>query len=294
MVELEETPIGFELSGRILEILVKEGDEVRAGQILARTDDGLDRSARAAHASEAGVAASQTKAVRAGARREEVNASAARVEAARATEELLQKQLARQRELFAQGVVSPAALDEISGQSARATAERASLEHALQLLQQGARHEDISVAEARTRAAEAAVDIDDQRLIRHELRAPRDGAILDVNFDPGEVVAAGAPIVTLADPHHPYVDVFVAQAKISQIFVGERAKVRVDALAHELGGSVERIARRTEFTPRYLFSERERPNLVVRVRVRIEDPKSELRAGVPAFVDLTPSAEARR
>jgi hypothetical protein len=47
---------------------------------------------------------------------------------------------------------------------------------------------------------------------------------------------------------------------------------------------VEDIARRTEFTPKFLFSERERPNLVVRVKIRVEDPGERLHAGVPAFV----------
>jgi len=78
----------------------------------------------------------------------------------------------------------------------------------------------------------------------------------------------------------------VPQAKISQVFVGETAKVKIDALSLELSGQVEHIARRTEFTPRYLFSEKERDTLVVRVRVRVADPKQQLRAGVPAFVRL--------
>jgi hypothetical protein len=66
--------------------------------------------------------------------------------------------------------------------------------------------------------------------------------------------------------------------------------VRVDARPDALPGRVEAIARRLEFTPRYLFSERERPNLVVRVRVRIDDPKHELTAGVPARVLFEPPA----
>ena len=58
-------------------------------------------------------------------------------------------------------------------------------------------------------------------------------------------------------------------------------------MGHELSGKVEHIARRTEFTPRYLFSEKERSTLVVRVRVRVDDSKEELRAGVPAFIRLS-------
>jgi hypothetical protein len=63
-------------------------------------------------------------------------------------------------------------------------------------------------------------------------------------------------------------------------------RVVVDASAQSFPGRVEDIGRRTEFTPRYLFSERERSQLVVRVRVRIDDPEQALHAGVPAFVTM--------
>jgi hypothetical protein len=62
--------------------------------------------------------------------------------------------------------------------------------------------------------------------------------------------------------------------------------VRVDALGTTLPGHVEHVARKAEFTPRFLFSERERPNLVIRVRVRVDDPGERLHAGVPAFVTI--------
>jgi HlyD family secretion protein len=185
------------------------------------------------------------------------------------------------------GAIAQASLDDIEAQLTRSSAERDALEHNLKLLRQGARHEDVSVADARARAAAAALEMNDARLVRHELRAPVRGTVLDVNFDQGEVVGAAAPVVSIADTQRPYVDVFVPQAEIARVFVGEQARVKVDALNGDLGGSVEHIARRTEFTPRYLFSEKERATLVVRVRVRIDDPKEQLRAGVPAFVRLT-------
>lgn len=286
VVELEETTVGFELAGRLTQLLVKEGDVVEAGAVLARIDDGLERSSRVAQASQVEVAKQQATAVKAGARGEELRSLQARVEAAKATETLLQKQVGRERTLVEKGVLAQASLDELEGQLARSSAEREALEHNLKLVRQGARREDVSVADARAQAATAALEMNDARLVRHELRAPIRGAVLDVNYERGEVVSPAAPVITLADAQHPYVDVFVPEAKISRVFVGEGARVKVDALSHELGGKVEHIARRTEFTPRYLFSEKERSTLVVRVRVRIEDPKEELRAGVPAFVHL--------
>jgi HlyD family secretion protein len=287
-VELEETALGFELGGRLTTLAVREGDVVEAGTLIARIDDAVDRSARAARESEAIVAKSQATAVKAGARGEELRSLSARVKAAQASEELLTKQLARQQRLFEKGAVTEAVVEDMEGTLARATAEREALSHTLQLTRQGARREDVSVAEARARSAEATLALDDERLRRHELRAPRKATVLDVNYEVGEVVATGAPVVSVADTQKPYVDVFVPEAQISAVFVGEAARVRVDALGHELGGRVEHIARRSEFTPRYLFSERERPNLVVRVRVRVDDAEERLRAGVPAFVKLVP------
>ena len=287
VVELEETPIGFELGGRLTQLLVKEGDVVDAGSVLARIDDGLEKSSRDAQAGQVEVAKQQASAVKAGARGEEVRSLSARVDAAKATEQLLQKQAARDRTLVDKGAMAPASLDDMEGQLARASAERESLEHNLKLLRQGARHEDVSVAEARADAASAVLEMNDARLVRHELRAPIHGTVLDVNFEQGEVVTAAAPVFTLADTQRPYVDVFVPEAEIARVSVGQAAAIKIDALSHELGGHVEHIARRTEFTPRYLFSEKERATLVVRVRVRVDDPKQQLRAGVPAFVHLT-------
>lgn len=286
VVELQETPLGFELGGRLTQLLAKEGDVVDVGAVLARIDDGLERTNRDAQAGQVEVAKQQASAVKAGARGEELRSLQARVEAASATEQLLKKQAARNRTLVESGSLAVAALDDVEAQLARSSAERESLEHNLKLLRQGARREDVSVAEARAQAASAALEVNDARLVRHELRAPIRGTVLDVSYEQGEVVGAAAPVFTLADTQHPYVEVFVPEAQIARVSVGQPARIKIDSLHSELGGKVEHIARRTEFTPRYLFSEKERATLVVRVKVRVDDPKEQLRAGVPAFVSL--------
>ena len=51
---------------------------------------------------------------------------------------------------------------------------------------------------------------------------------------------------------------------------------------------VEYVSPETEFTPKFLFSDRERPHLVVRVRVRVEDPGRRLQSGLPAFATVGP------
>lgn len=287
VIELNETVLSFEVAGRLQQLSVKEGDRVEPSALIGVLDDALVRATRAARVLEAVAARSESDLVRAGARREDVSALQARVRAAGATESSLEKQLRRQRELFERNSVPQASLDEVEGQHARARAEREALEAQLLGLVRGARPEERQGANARAEAAEAALKVEDERLERHVLKTPVGGRVLDVHVELGEVVGVGVPVATLGDTRRPHVEVFVPQGSLGGIGVGDEALIRVDSDPAEFKGRVEHLARRTEFTPRFLFSERERPNLVVRVRVRIEDPKERLHSGVPAFVTIT-------
>lgn len=293
VVELTETVLSFELGGRLQKLHVEAGQRVDPQSVIGVLDDGLVRAARTARALEAEAARWQADLVRTGARREDVRALEAQVRAAAATEAQLEKQLLRQRILVEQKALTQASLDEIEGQFARARAERESLESQLGSLVQGARRQEREGANSRAQAAEATLQIEEQRLSRHLLHATVSGRVLDLHVEAGEVVAAGTPIVTVGDTLRPYLEVFVPQPSVSGIRVGEKARVRVDSEAHSFAGKVEQIARRAEFTPRFIFSERERPNMMIRVRVRVDDPSERLHAGVPGFVtfgDLSKAA----
>lgn len=286
VVEFDEKVLAFELAGRVSERPVERGDLVKQGQRLALLDDALESASRAARQGELSAAQARVALLEAGPKREDVGALAARVEAARAAELRIQDNLERERKLAERGVTPKAVVDDLQRDLERAKAERAGLEAQLASLRRGARTEEIDSAKSQAAAVESSVEVESERVQRHELKAPSEGVVLDVHAEAGETVAAGAPVVTVGDVSHPLVEIFVPQQELGGIHVGRSAEVRIDALSKSLPGKVEYVARKTEFTPRYLFSERERPNLVVRVRVRIDDPKHELFAGVPAFVTL--------
>jgi HlyD family secretion protein len=286
IVEYEQRVLGFELGGRIAEVPVIRGERVRKGQRLARLDDELARTTRSVRANEERAARAQLVLLEAGAKPEDIRSVASRVKAARTSEAQAKRNLERERELNRRGVTPQAMVDDLQSQLERATAERQSLEQTLQSMKSGARHPELEAAQAKADAAGAVVKLEEERLARHELRADADGVVLDVHAESGEIVGAGAPIVTLADTKSPYADVFVAQAKVGGIRVGAPAQLKVDSLPAALPGKVESIGQRTEFTPRFLFSNRERPNLVIRVRVRVDDPGERLHAGLPAFVQI--------
>jgi HlyD family secretion protein len=286
VVELDERLLGFETGGRVTAVLVQRGAQVSAGEALATLDDALERVSHESRQAEVEAVRARAALVRAGSRPEEIRAMAAQVRAAEANEALLKKNLARQRTLFGTGAVSQASLDEVESRLAGATAEREALDQRLRELKNGARKQEIQSAEAQVDAATTAVKLETERLARLDLHAVEAGTVLDVHVDPGEIVAPGTPVVTVADTSHPYVEVFVPQGELEGVRIGALATVRVDATSTPFAARVENVGRRTEFTPRYLFSERERPSLVVRVRVRVDDPEQRLHAGVPAFVDI--------
>jgi HlyD family secretion protein len=286
VIELDEVTLSFEAGGRIERVLFDEGDRVTHGAIVASLDDDLLQAERLTQAREAEAQRAQAALTDAGARREDVAVLDARARAARATEQLLEKNLARERTLFQQNVVPEASVDQLEAELARARAERESAEAQTASLRKGARREERTGATARAEAADAHLSLTDQRIARMVLRSPLAATVLDVHVESGEVAAAGMPIMTLGDTLRPHVDVFVPQAEIGGIAVGGKAEVRVDSEPAALPGRVEHIARELEFTPRFVFSERERAALVARVRIRIDDARERLHAGTPAFVSI--------
>jgi HlyD family secretion protein len=286
VVQYDDRIIGFELGGRVLDVAVERGQQATQGQLLARLDDALELPERDLRAADLAAAQAQLRLLRAGTRHEELAASASEIEALRATEDTQAKNLARQQQLQVAGAATAQSIDEMSSQLRATSERRRALEERLKAARIGARVEEISAAQARAQAANAALAAVDARLARYALMCPADGTVVDVHVKTGEMVAPGSPAVTVADLSHPFVDVFAPEGKMGGIAVSAPTTLRVDGVASEFGGRIEHVFPRAEFTPRFLFSEGERPNLVIRVRVRIDDPRHLLHEGVPAFVRL--------
>ena len=155
-------------------------------------------------------------------------------------------------------------------------------------LRSGPRNEQLSIAAAQVEAAQVGVRVAERSLEQFELLSPVNAQVLSVDSELGEVAAAGRVAIVLSLRDRPYVDVFVPQGRVSDVRAGAAVEIRVDSNEGTLNGTIEQLGSDLEYTPRFLFSESERPNLVLRVRVRIEDPEHVLLAGLPAFVTMVP------
>jgi HlyD family secretion protein len=292
VVEYDDRTIGFELGGRVLAVDVERGQDVTAGAVVVRLDDTMERPLRDLRAAELEAAEAQLRLLKAGARGEELRASQNEISALRSQEDIIRKNLARQQTLVSQSAMAQSVVDNTQAELDGTIERRKALEERLKALRSGARSDEIGAAVARVQAASAALAAQDARLSRYTLVNPAAGNVLDVHVKTGEMVAPSAPAITVADLSHPYVDVFLPEARAHEVHVGLAVSTRVDGVANALPSKIEHVFPKTEFTPRYLFSEGERPNLVLRVRVRVDDTTHQLHGGVPAFVTLNEKGNA--
>lgn len=286
VIELDQHSLGFEVAGRVAQLLVKRGDRVKKDQILARLDDTLERAQRPIREADLAGAEARLQLVLAGARGSEIRALAAQADAAATQVAAAEREYRRQQALVTRGASTQAVLDDLDSRRRAAQDERDAAVQRLPTLRSGSRPEEVRGAMAARDAARAAISALDERLEHYRLAAPEDGLILDVAAKEGEIVSPGAAVLLFARPQLPYVDIFVPVAEVAPLKVGQGASVRPDGDAAAYPARIEQISPITEYTPHYLLSEADRAALRTRVRVRIDDPQERLHAGVPCRVLL--------
>lgn len=281
-VEGREVDIGAMTSGRVLDVRVEEGDTVVAGDTIAL----LSRDATAAEAAVArarvDAASARVRELERGARTEDIAAARAELEGAQAELTRASRELQRVESIDTASFVSTQDLDDMRTGVLRAAARRDVARETLARLRAGATSEQLDAARSELAAARAglagAQSIEDELLVI----APVSGPVLVRAFEPGEVVPAGAPLVTVLAGDERWVRVWLPQRALAGLRAGSPARIRVDG---EDGPTVEAriasIATRAEFTPRVALTEGERADLMYAVRLRVEDPRGVLRVGLP-------------
>ncbi|MBK9967676.1 MAG: efflux RND transporter periplasmic adaptor subunit [Holophagales bacterium] len=160
----------------------------------------------------------------------------------------------------------------------------------LALLTNGPRKEQIAEERERVRQVEAANDVARNRLGYATIASPLTGMVLTDHIEPGERVAPGTPIVTVADLSNVWLRGFIDEADLGRVKLGQHVRIETDGSAGTVyAGRVSFIAQEAEFTPKSVQTARERVKLVYRLKVDIENPRHELKPGMPAdaWVELS-------
>jgi len=261
---------------RVARLLVAEGDEVAAGQVLAEMHD-LPRKQAAVAQAEAGLALAEARLarLRAAGRDTEIAAARARVAAAEAAEQGALREARRAEQLLRTAAGNEATWDRARFAAAQATAERTRAEAELAALL-SPRAEDVAVAEAEVAAARAAVA--EARAARDLARivAPIAGTVLKLHARPGERVPENG-LLELADLSILDVVAEVYETDLPRVRAGAPAQVLVPGSQRPFAARVVdvgwRVGRQSVLSPDPVASIDSR---VVEVRLRLDAAANEL------------------
>ncbi len=286
-IEATDVDVSTEIAGKLERLLVNEGDRVEQGQVIAKIEDSqLEAEARRAEAA-LEAARKTVEDLEAGARKEELKQARARVELAKARLDLAQSAWNRVKKLYEAGVVSEDRRDEARTNLDVADKEYSAAVENLNLLEAGFRPDQIEAARWQAKQAEATLRLATVRLEKTDIRSPIRGTVLVKDSEQGEVVSPGVPIVTIADLDDMWVKIYINEADLGKVKLGQPAKVWVDSFPErEFSGKVIYISDQAEFTPKNIQTREDRVKLVFAVKVGIDNEGGLLKPGMYADIEL--------
>ncbi len=261
VLEAQEVELASILSGKVLQVLVEEGDEVKEGDTLLVIDTEplrLERERLEKTLKELELGIKQAE--------EAVNQ-------ARAGYQVVKKNYQRMKNLYQKGITTPSQLDEIEtkykvsrAQLRQAELGRESLLAKKETLLAGIRQLDWQISQG-------------------TITSPGSGKIIEKMVEPGEVVRTGQVVLTLADLSKMTLKIYLAEPELGRVKLGDKMEVRVDAFPEKkFFGVVRWISPQAEFTPKNVQTRTARAELVYAVKLELDNPKEELKIGMPADV----------
>jgi len=302
-IEATEVDVAAKIAGRIREILVKEGDTVTAGQVVARMDtDVLQAQRREAEAQlqEALIAVDTAKLVVT--QREAEKMAAQSVVEQRAAElDAAEKRFVRTEPLAKEEAVTPQQVDDDRArvQAGRAAVSAAKAQVAASDANIGTARSQIVRAMASVEGARANIERIQADIADSDLKAPKGGRVQYKVAEAGEVVAAGGRVLNLVDLSDVYMTFYLPTATAGRIPQGTDVHLVLDAYPqYVLPAKANFVADVAQFTPKTVQTQEERLKLTFRIKAYI-DPDllqkniERVKTGLPgvAYIRLDPKAE---
>jgi HlyD family secretion protein len=275
----QEATIAATLSDRVVAVSVREGDVVKAGQILIRLDSARTRSRL--EQAQAGLTAAQKQLalLKAGARSEQRAMAKSALEAAKSSLEKARLDLERMERLYAEGAAAEQQLESARNYYEVMKAQYESAQEQYNLLEAGARPEEIEAVEAAVEQAKAALNYARNDLEDTVLRSPISGVVHYRQVDVGDMPAPGVPLMRIAALEKVYFEATVPEKGLAELSVGQPVNISVDALPGEsFPGGLERLvpvarADSRDFLARIAVENAEmrlKPGMFARGRVLVE------------------------
>jgi HlyD family secretion protein len=283
-IEGTDVNLSAKNSGTIQTLTVDEGDAVKQGQVVAV----LSRNDLVAERDQDALAVTTAQAnldnLVSGARAQEIAEGQASVNIAQANYNKAVDDLARNQPLYQSGAISQEVLDESQTAVQVDKGQLDNAQAALSLLQAGNRPDAIAAARDQVSQSQAVLQSAQAVLSDLNVVSPINGTVLTKNYEQGEFVQMGSPIVTEVNLDDLWIRVYIPTNQLPGIKLGQQVHFTASGLQKDFTGTVEEINSQGEFTLKTIQTEEERANVVFGVKIRIDNEGGVLKPGMPADV----------
>ena len=289
--DAKEIDVNSKVAGRVVELLVKEGDEVKAGQVIARIDKrDLEAKKAGYEANIAAIRAQQLQAasvtnMQTGTTQSALAAAQNAQKKASADLALAQADYERYSDLVASGAVSRQTFEQFQTkyEVAQATYEQAGA--SVRQAQAALGQRDVDVANEAATAkkleqAQAALREVEVSLDETEIRAPFDGVVTEKYVEEGSMISNGTPLVAVQDPTDNWVDLKVPETQLADFAVGQDITLVGRDGKTQVTGTITDISKKAEFATQRATSERGDASDIISFNVKIQINSPVLRPGM--------------
>ncbi len=262
--------VGVQLTGTVQAVPVQEGQNVSAGQVLIQLEDAELR----ASLRQAELAVSQAQAKLRQLREVQAPVAEQTLSQAQANQEAATRGLQRTQNLFDQGFLGQAALDEAQRAEHVARAQRKVAQQQLNSARAGG--SDMAVAESALRQAQAGAELAAARLRYAKVLAPAAGSLIARQVEPGDVVQPGKVLMVLSPAGETQLVVQIDEKHLNLLHLGQEAWVSADAYPDQ----------RFAATLVYINPGVDAQRGSVEVKLRVTQPPTYLKQDMTVSVDI--------
>lgn len=289
-IEGDLTYMASSQPGRLINLDVKKGESVQAGQVLFTLEpeprnfalENAKASLEQAKDDLADLIAPQKRPT-------EQASIQAQIDSAVADVSYTQLQLTRNKKLVQVDAVQQQALDQAIDQADEALANLKNLQSQLATAELSARINQIKAAEAQVLEAQSSLDQAAWMLNQTIVRAPEGGFVFDNFYWPGEEIPMNTAVLSLLSPDHIKVIFYVPETDLAGIKLGSLIKFKTDGISRTGQAKIAYISPNAEYTPPVIYSRDRQDQLVYRVEALFDNPKDAItwHPGQPVTVSLS-------
>jgi HlyD family secretion protein len=286
-IETTESVISSQVSGKVLQLLMDEGSQVKSGDTLVIIDhETLDLQLKENEASR-DIAKSQLDLLVKGSRKEDIIQAEEVFNQATANFISARTDLERMEKLIKSNSVTQKQYDDAVSKFDVTQAQLKGAQENFTKIKNIARPEEIIQAKANYEKSSALVDAIKKSIRDCYVLSPINGFVVKKFIEIGETVSMMSSIVKVSDLSKVEVRIYVSETELGKVKLGQKAELSIDSFKDKsYEGKVTFISPEAEFTPKNIQTKDERTKLVFAVKVEIPNPNYELKVGLPADVKI--------